>query len=88
MSKHLSILVPKGMAIVDTVIGSYNLFHMANRYRIKQGMSHEDLFTIDLVALDKEPHVFSQFMAITPTKIIEQIEKTDLIIVPGCGWVI
>jgi len=71
------------MAIVDTLIGSYNLFHMANRYRIKQGISNEELFTIDLVALDKAPHVYSPFVSITPTKSIDQVTKTDLIIVPG-----
>ena len=71
------------MAIVDTIIGSYNLFHMANRYHIKQGLSAEPLFDIDLVAVDKTPHAFSQFFSVTPTKTMDEVAATHLIIVPG-----
>ncbi len=79
--KHLSILVPRGLAIVDTIIGSYNLFQMANNdYRRKTG---DQLFYIDLVGITREPHSYSNFFSVTPTKELGDIEKTDLIIVPG-----
>ena len=81
--KHLSILIPKGLAIVDTIIGSHNLFNMANRYHIKNGLSAEAPFSIDLVAMNSQPHTYSQFVSISPTKTINQVRKTDLIIVPG-----
>jgi len=81
--KHVSIMVPGGTAIVDTIIGSLNLFQMANNYLKQHGQSNEDLFAIDLVGLNKQPQTYNRFFTVTPTKTIEQIKKTDLIIVAG-----
>ena len=79
--KHVSIMVPVGTAIVDTVIGSFNLFQMANGFRRKRG--EEDLFKVDLVGVNKEPQTYSRFFSVTPTASIDEVEKTDLIIVAG-----
>jgi len=81
--KHISILIPKGNAIVDTILGSYNLFLMANNYHKKQSLKHNSPFSIDLVGMTKTPHIYNHFLNITPTKTIDDITKTDLIIVPG-----
>lgn len=81
--KHLSILVPKGTAIVDTVIGSLNIFQMANNYYRKNGSAKEDLFAIDLVGISKTPHIYNKFFTVDPTKTTQEIDKTDLIIVAG-----
>lgn len=81
--KHVSIIVPTGTAIVDTIIGSLNLFQMANSYLKRSGQINEDLFAIDLVGLNMEPQTYNRFFTITPTKTIDKIEKTDLIIVSG-----
>ena len=81
--KHLSIMVPAGTAIVDTIIGSLNLFQMANSYQKRSGQSREDLFGIDLVGLDKEPITYNKFFTVTPTRTIAEVVKTDLIIVAG-----
>lgn len=79
--KHLSILVPQGSSVVDTIIGPYNLFKMANRYHQKLNGLKEALFTIDLVGIDDKPVTYQQFFAIQPTNTIAAIEKTDLVIV-------
>lgn len=81
--KHLSIIVPQGSAIIDTVIGSMSLFQLANNYHRSKGFSDEDLFTIDLVGLSMKPHTYNQFFTINPTKTIKEIGHTDLIIVAG-----
>lgn len=81
--KHLSILVPRGLAIVDTIIGSMNLFQMANSYHRKQGFSSEGLFKVDLVGLSKEAVTYNHVLTVQPTRTIDQIERTDLIIVAG-----
>ena len=81
--KHLSILVPKGIGIVDTIIGSLNLFQMANNRRKRNGLASEDLFVIDLVGLTKEPHTYNGAFAVNPTATIAEVGKTDLIIVAG-----
>lgn len=81
--KHLSILVPTGTAIVDTIIGSLNLFQMANNYKKRIDGNNQDLFTIELVGLNKEPQTYNRYFTITPTKTIDEVEKTNLIIVAG-----
>lgn len=81
--KHLSILIPKGTAIIDTMIGSLNLFRMANNHLKNIRKQQQDLFTIDLVGLDKEAQTYNQFFGVTPTKSLKEVEKTDLIIVTG-----
>ncbi|MDW3192484.1 MAG: helix-turn-helix domain-containing protein [Cytophagales bacterium] len=81
--QHLSILVPRGLAIVDTIIGSMNLFQMANNYYRKQGFSSENLFDIDLVGLSKDTVSYNRVFAVQPTKTIDQVQKTSLIIVAG-----
>ncbi len=83
MKKHLSILVPKGLAIVDTIIGSMIMFQMANNYYTKKGLSSENLYDIDLVGLSKEAVTYNGVFTVQATKTIDQIEKTDLIIVAG-----
>lgn len=80
--KHLSILVPRGLVIVDTIIGSYNLFKMANDYHRKQGLG-ERQFKIDLVGVSTDPQQYNNFISISPNTTLDAIEKTDLIIVPG-----
>lgn len=81
--KHISILVPRGQVIVDTILGSYNLFQMANNFHRKNKLSENGLFDLELVGISTKPHNYSNFLSITPTKSMEEIIKTDLIIVPG-----
>ena len=79
--KHLSILVPQGSSVVDTIIGPYNLFKMANGYHQKLNELSEPLFHIDLVGINNEPVTYQQLFSIQPTNTIESVEKTDLIII-------
>ncbi|MFY0674827.1 MAG: helix-turn-helix domain-containing protein [Bacteroidia bacterium] len=81
--KHLSILVPRGNAIVDTIIGSMNMFQMANNYYRRNLGNEEDLYQIDLVGIEKEPLVYNNYLSLTPTRALKDVEKTDLIIVAG-----
>ena len=79
--KHLSIMVPAGNAILDTVVGPLGLFRMANAYLKRTGKAREDVFSIDLVGLSKEVNYYNGLFQIAPTKTIEEVKKTDLIIV-------
>ncbi|MEQ9219961.1 MAG: helix-turn-helix domain-containing protein [Cyclobacteriaceae bacterium] len=81
--KHLCIIVPKGLAIIDTIIGAMNLFQMANSFHQKKGLPENERFEIDLVGLDGEPHRFNKFFSVSPTNTIDKVKKTDLIIIPG-----
>ena len=78
--KHLSIVVPQGDLILDTIVGTLNLFKMANSYSKRIGKTKEDVFAIDLVAISKNPIRLHKFFEVSPTKTIDEIEHTDLVI--------
>lgn len=79
--KHLSILIPEGTLILDTIVGTLNLFKMANSYAKRIGVSNEDVFEIDLVGMKKEPITCHKFFEVRPTKSIEEVKKTDVVII-------
>lgn len=81
MSKHVSIIIPKGNSIIDTITSSYNLLRMANNYAKRLSGSNVDLMKIELVGLDKEPVTYNGAFSVVPHKTIDEIEKTDLIII-------
>lgn len=78
---HISVLVPSGDSIVDTVIAPYNLLCMANRHARRLKGSQKDPFTIDLVGITDKPVVYQGLFSIQPTATIRAITETDLIVV-------
>ena len=81
--KHLSIIVPEGSAILDTIIGTLGLFRMANAHLKRTGKMNADKFAIDLVGISEDTKTYNRFFQVKPTASIEQVKKTDLIIVSG-----
>ena len=79
--KHLSIVIPEGHLILDTIVGTLNLLKMANSYAKRIGKYREDLFDIDLVSLSKEPITCHKFFQVSPTKTIDEVDDTNLIII-------
>jgi transcriptional regulator GlxA family with amidase domain len=79
--KHISILVPVGNCIIDTIIAPYNLLLMANAYCKRIHGSEKEPFKIDLVGLSEAPVHYQGLFRVTPTTTIEKLEHTDLIIV-------
>ena len=79
--KHISVIVPSGSVVIDTVIASYNLLRMANSYYKQLNNLKDDYYTIDLVGLSREPVQYQGLFQITPTKTIKELENTDLIII-------
>ena len=79
--KHISIIVPVGSSIVDTIIAPFNLFKMANTYHQRLNKLAEPLFAIDLVGINEDPVTYQNLFTINPTASIESVRKTDLIII-------
>lgn len=79
--KHISIIVPSGNSIVDTIIATYNMFKMASSHFKKLKGLEEAPFKIDLVGLTKEPVFYQGLFSVQPTATINEITKTDLIII-------
>ena len=78
--KHISVIVPVGSSVVDTIIAPYNMFRMANSH-YKKISDNKEAFRIDLVGLSKDPVRYQGLFSIQPTATIEEVSKTDLIIV-------
>ncbi len=79
--RQISIILPKGNTIVDTIIAPYNLFRMANSHLQRLEHLKEPPFKIDLVGSTMEPIHYQGIFSIQPTATMEDITKTDLIIV-------
>jgi transcriptional regulator GlxA family with amidase domain len=79
--KHISVIVPSGNSIVDTIIAPFNMLRMANSQYRKLNELSENPFKIDLVGLSKDPIIYQGLFSIQPTATIDEVLKTDLIIV-------
>jgi len=78
--KHISILVPE-TAIIEAIADPHYLFNVVNGFL--QTAGKQPLFQIHLVGLKKEMKLNGSIYAVHPDKLIKDIEKTDLIIIPA-----
>lgn len=51
--KHISVIVPNGNSIVDTIIAPYNMLKMASSHFMRLNNLNENPYKIDLVGLSK-----------------------------------
>lgn len=79
--KHVSILVPHGAAAISTLEGTFGGFMQANDLLIKSG--RQPVFNVQFVGITKEPQVYHRLFTLTPDVSIDEVEKTDLIIIPA-----
>lgn len=79
--KHVSILIPRGHTSVVNIGGTHQIFSMVNE-TLKQ-MGKEPVFDLHLVGLEKEVRQTPGIFSIEPDCLMQEIEKTDLIIIPA-----
>ncbi|WP_273566400.1 GlxA family transcriptional regulator [Maribacter halichondriae] len=79
--KHVSILVPKGHVSVVNIAGTHQMLSWVNEFLRQTGQ--EPLFDIQLVGLERQLDTSGGLFAITPEVVIEEVLKTDLIIIPA-----
>lgn len=79
--KHVSILIPRGHTSVVNIGGTHQIFSMVNE-TLKQ-MGKEPVFDLHLVGLEKEVRQTPGIFSIEPDRLMQEIEKTDLIIIPA-----
>lgn len=79
--KHISILVPKGAASLACIDGAFVAFTKANEFL--EGMGKPAKFQVKLVGLTKEPQVYERLFTVCPELVINDVHKTDLIIIPA-----
>ncbi len=79
--KNISILVPAGAVALSCIEGPFILFNKANEFL--QVAGEEALFNVQLVGLSNESRVYDRAFSVKPDKSIEDVQKTDLIIIPA-----
>ncbi len=78
---HISILVPHGQVVVSSIIGAFKVFSSVNSFLISSGQRTDNFYTIDLVGTEKSNPYYGGLFSVNTTKTIDQIEKTDLVII-------
>ncbi|WP_420149376.1 GlxA family transcriptional regulator [Spirosoma sp.] len=79
--KHVSILVPRGHVSLTNIEGTYQIFSEVNG--LQSAMGRPALFNVQLIGLPQETSQKKGLFIINPDRQIQEIEKTDLIIVPA-----
>ena len=79
--KQISIIVPSGNSIVDTIIAPYNMLKMANSHFKSINSIGENPFRVELVGLSKEPVLYQGLFSVQPTATIHEVTKSDLIVI-------
>ncbi|WP_258098226.1 GlxA family transcriptional regulator [Marinoscillum pacificum] len=79
--KHVSILVPKGQYSIVNIAGAFQILNWANDVYAQQTRQH--LFKVEFVGHSRPAQDAEGFYTVTPPKTIEEVTKTDLIIVPA-----
>ncbi len=79
--KHVSILVPRGHTSVVNIEGTHQIFNEVNS--LLEGMGKPPLFKVQLVGICKETSQRNGLFTVSPDVLINDITKTDLIIIPA-----
>lgn len=81
--KHISIVVPAGDLILSSLIGPYKIFNAVNGFLMQTGQAEAPVFEVKLVGLTAETNLYNGAFNIRPEVTIDQVAKTDLIIIPA-----
>lgn len=79
--KNVSIYVPKGHYSMVNIEGTHYMFSWVNEYY--QQIGQNPLFNLQLVGLENNATQTNGLFSITPQKHINEVQHTDLIIVPA-----
>lgn len=79
--KHISIIVPLGHSSLPNIDGTHQIFSEANKFA--ESMGRDPFFVVKLVGLSHEIVQRNGLYTVQPDCLIQDIKKTDLIIVPA-----
>ncbi len=78
---HVSIIVPAGQSILSSIVGPYKIFSAVNSYLMQLGAQSSPFYELELVGVCKETKLYDDLFTVKPTKMIEEVSQTDLIII-------
>lgn len=81
MLKHVSILIPKGHTSLVNIVGTHQILHQVNTFLSEKGKPI--LFKVELVGITNPTYQTNGLFSIHPEKLITDIARTDLIIIPA-----
>jgi transcriptional regulator GlxA family with amidase domain len=79
--KHISILIPLGHTSMVNIEGTHQIFSEVNG--LLNELGREPIFDIHLVGVSKETRQSTGLFTVNPDILINDVSKTDLIIVPA-----
>jgi transcriptional regulator GlxA family with amidase domain len=79
--KHVSILIPRGHTSLVNISGTHQMLSWVNEFFEQSG--RQPLFNIQLVGLDKQTSQLNGMFSIKPDIMLDEVQKTDLIIIPA-----
>jgi transcriptional regulator GlxA family with amidase domain len=79
--KHVSILVPRGHTSLVNISGTHQMLSWVNEWYEQAG--REPLFDIQLVGVDRQNAQLDGLFSVKPNIMLEEVQKTDLIIIPA-----
>ncbi|MCB0669892.1 MAG: helix-turn-helix domain-containing protein [Saprospiraceae bacterium] len=78
---HVSIIVPGGAAVLSSIVGPFKVFSGINQYLIDTGQRTDPFYEIDFVGISRETMLYDGIFSIRPTRQIQEIDRTDLIVI-------
>ncbi|WP_339734727.1 helix-turn-helix domain-containing protein [uncultured Sunxiuqinia sp.] len=79
--KHVSILIPNGHYSLVNIEGTHQIFSWVNEFL--QSTNREPLFNLHLVGVSRSMTQTNGLFTINPDLLIDEVTKTDLIIIPA-----
>lgn len=79
--KHISVLIPQGHCSITNIEGTHQIFSEVNGMLAAAGQ--DPLFQVQLVGLNQNISQRNGVFTINPDMLIDQVEKTDLIVIPA-----
>lgn len=79
--KHISILVPLGHTSMVNIEGTHQILSGANDLLLSR--NRESLFNVQLAGICKETRQDTGLFTVNPDVLINDVVKTDLIIIPA-----
>ena len=79
--KHVSILIPHGHTSVVNIEGTHQILNEVNSFL--KSMEKPPLFNVQLVGVSEETSQRNRLFIISPDVLIQDVKKTDLIIIPA-----
>jgi transcriptional regulator GlxA family with amidase domain len=78
---HVCILVPHGSVLLNSIVGLFKIFDLANRYAANGG--REAAFELHLVAEASTAQLYGGHVLIKPDLRLAEVAATDLVIIPA-----